>query len=272
MGWEACGDQPCRKRTSKLAVEFGGAQENGTPRHGTAPADHEVAFAHAAQIAHQGEGALVFDLDRLAVGHRQGKARPLQQARRVAQVGEGRDAGAQSAIDLALGRRQRPTKLPEGGAAQQGAEEQSVGFQDARDLDQRARQVVHPVEVHGAQHQVEAAGRKGQELLVGDDGWPARTPREAAAEIGAHQLSNDRALAQCCRDLVAVAAEIEGQRKDAADVRQAVDQPFGDLAFQEIMTLPAARGPFATLAQEGAVEHQQGVGASQGRSFVTVGM
>jgi len=115
------------------------------------------------------------------------------------------------------------------------------------------------VEVHGAQHQVEASGCKGQELLVGDDGRSAGARREAAAEIGAHQLPDDRAFTQCICHLVTMAAEIEAEGKGAAHVVQAVDQPFGDLAFQEIVTLPVTGRALAALAQGGAVEHQQGI-------------
>ena len=117
------------------------------------------------------------------------------------------------------------------------------------------------MEVHGAQNQVEAPGLEGQELLVGDDGRSARARCEATAEIGAHQLPDDRAPAQCVRHLVAMAAEIEAEGKGAAHVVQPVDQPFGDLALQEIVTLPVAGRALAALAQDGAVEHQQGIGA-----------
>ena len=49
---------------------------------------HQVAFAHGAQFSHQCERVVVFDVDGFAVGDRQGKARALQQTRRVAKIGE----------------------------------------------------------------------------------------------------------------------------------------------------------------------------------------
>ena len=96
--------------------------------------------------------------------------------------------------------------------------------------------------------------------LVGNDGLSARPAREATTKIGTDELPNDRTLAQSRRDLVAMAAEVERQRKGAAHVVQTVDQPLGDLALQEIMTLPVAGRALAALTQDGAVKHQQGVG------------
>ena len=74
-------------------------------------------------------------------------------------------------------------------------------------------------------------------------------------------MLDDRPFTQSRGDLVAVAAEVERQGKGAAHVAQPVDQPLGDLALQEVVLLPVAGGALAALAQQGAVEHQQGVGA-----------
>ena len=53
----------------------------------------------------------VGDGDPVDVGDRQGEAGALQQARGVLHVGEGRDAGARAAQDLALGGHQRLAQL-----------------------------------------------------------------------------------------------------------------------------------------------------------------
>ena len=160
------------------------------------------------------ERAFVFDLDRLAVGHRQGKARALQQARGVAQIGERRDARAEAALDLAFRRGQRLAQLPQGGAAQHGAQQQPVGLQDAADLDQGAGQVVDPMQVHRAQHQVEA-------LLPRTAGTPRRPPPPGRARGGQSPRRGRRAPGgptvlrspSADGDFVAMRAEVEGQGK-----------------------------------------------------------
>ena len=273
LGCDSCGAQPCRKSTSKLAatrpvgsgealaVDLRRAQERGPPRQAAPALDHQVALAHGAEVAHQGERIVVLDLDGLAVGHRQGEARALQQARRVAQIGERRDARAQAALDLAFGRGQGLAQLPQRGAAQHGAQQQAVGPQDALDLHQGAGQVVDPMEVHGAHDQVEALGREGQEFLVRHDRRAARQPGEAVAEVGAHQPADGLAVGQCRGELVAVRAEIERMRKGPAHVVEAVDQAARDLALEEGARLPITRSALAPPAQHGAVENQQRVEA-----------
>ena len=150
--------------------------------------------------------------------------------------------------------------MPQRGAAQHGAQEQPIGFQDAGDLDQRTRQVVDPVQAHGAHHQVETPGSEGQGLLVGDQRRPVRTTRKAEAKIGADQAVDRRACAEGRGDFVAVTAKIERQRKATPHVVQPLDQAAGDLALEERSRLPFARGTLAPHAQGVAVEHEQGIG------------
>ena len=225
---------------------------------------HEIAFAHCAELAHQRQRVVVLDVDGLAVRHRQGKARALQQAGRVAQIGERRDTRAEAAFDLALGRAQRLAQLPQRGAAQHRAEEEAVWLQDAADLDQRAGQVVHPMQVHRAQHEIEAGGGERQRFFVGDQRRTVGIAGKAEAEIGAHECSDRLGAPQHFGDLIAMAAEVERQRKGPAHVGQSLDEAARDLALEEGLAIPAARGPFAAQTQHVAVEDQQGIGRRHG--------
>ena len=156
------------------------------------------------------------------------------------------------------------TVLPASPAAQHGAQEQAVGFQDAADLDQRAGQVVDPVERHGAHHQVEAVGGEGQRLLVGHHGGAGGALGERLAEVAADELPDGRPMAEYRGDLVAMAAEIERQVEVPAHVVQPFDEALGNLALEEGLALPAARRAVAPPAQHGAVEDQEGVGSGHG--------
>ena len=269
MGCEAFGaqqeenlearDDPARRQREALAVKLGRAQQGGAPRRLAPALDHQVALAHGAQVAHQGERVLVFDIYRFTVGDRQGEAGALQKAGGVAQVREGRDARAEAAIDLALGSPQRLPQLPQRSAAQHGAQEQSIGLQDATDLDQGAGQVVHPMQAHGAQHEIELRRCERKLLLVGHHGQPPGFAGEAFAQIAADQLLDDFARAERGGDLVAVAAEIERHREGTTDIVQPFDQSLGDLALQEGMPVPVRDSALAPMAQHRAVENQHGV-------------
>ena len=249
------------RRTGKaLIVDLRRPQQGAAPAEAAATLGHQVALAHGAQVAHQGEGARIFDVDRLAVGHRHGEPGALQQASGIAQVRERRDARAEPALDLALGGGKSLAQLPERAAAQHAGEEEPVRLQDAPDLDQRARQIVHPVQAHRAQHEIEGAGRKRQSFLVGDDGGTLRPPRKPQADVRAHQSADGTVRAQGCRDLVAVAAEIEGQRKGAAHIVEPLDDTAGDLPLEESLVAPTKGRTLPPSAQGRAVENQQGIG------------
>ena len=69
-----------------------------------------------------------------------------------------------------------------GGTAQHGPQEQAAGLQDAPDLDQRAGQIIDPMQVHRAQHQLEGARREGQRFLVGDNGRAVGSPGKTQSE------------------------------------------------------------------------------------------
>ena len=120
------------------------------------------------------------------------------------------------------------------------------------------------MQVHRAQHQVEARGGEGQRLLVGDDGRSLGLLRKAQAEIGANQMVDGVRSGEGIGHLVAVTAEIERQRESAAHVGQTLDQPARDLALQERLVAPTARGTLAAQAQHATVEDQKGIGNAHG--------
>ena len=101
------------------------------------------------------------------------------------------------------------------------------GFRMRADLHQGAGQVVDPVQVHGAQHQVEALRREGQELLVGHDGRSAARsrakPRPRSARTSQPTVVRS---AKRRRDLVAVAAEIE-RHAERSGARRPAARPGG---------------------------------------------
>ena len=72
-----------RRLGEPLAIDLGCTYERGAARQSPTAFDHEIAFTHGAQLAHQLERAVILDIDGLAVGHRQREAGALQQARRV---------------------------------------------------------------------------------------------------------------------------------------------------------------------------------------------
>ena len=248
-----------------LAIYLRRFQQSGAVRHAAAAFEDEIALAHGAEVAHQDKRAFVVDLDRLAIGHRQRQTGTLEEAGGVAQIGERRDPGAEAALDLAFGRRQGLAKLPQGFPSQHGAEKQTVRLQDPADLDQRARQIVHPVKRHRTQHQVEGSGRKGQRFLVGDHGWTTRAAGEGEAEIAANEMGDGRPPAERRCDLVAVTAKIERQGEVAAHVIQPFDQSLGDLALEKSLAVPVTRGSVAAMAKHRAVEDQKGIGGGHGR-------
>src|SRR5476651_1553072 len=83
---------------------------------------------------------------------------------------------------------------------------------------------------------------------------------KAEAEIGAYEGADGLRRTNRFGDLIAMAAEVERQRKGPAHVGQSLDEAARDLALEEGLAIPAARGPFAAQAQHVAVEDQQGIG------------
>ncbi len=154
------------------AVDFARARDCIPPRQAAAALDQRVAFAHLAQIAHQGMQVGIRHLDAVAVHHRLLETRALEQAPQIAQIGEGRDARARAAFDFELGLHQRLSQLGQGLAAEQRREQQPAGLQGLAQLNERARQIVGPMQHQIAQHQVEGLGREGQRFGLAGQGRP----------------------------------------------------------------------------------------------------
>ena len=90
----ACGAQPVRVRISKVAamrpsglgeafgVDLGGSGEHRAGQRPAGALDQHAGLAHGPQVGHQRQRVVVAHGDAVDVGHRQGEAGALQQARR----------------------------------------------------------------------------------------------------------------------------------------------------------------------------------------------
>ena len=133
------------------------------PQHGgaagrRAPAlDQNVGRAHAAQIVHQRERAVVAHHDAVDVGDRQRKARALQQRADVAQIGKRRHARRHPAFAFGFGRGKGLPQLGQRIAADHRRQQQPVRPQRAADLCEHAGQVVDEL-------QAQARRRRGRAI------------------------------------------------------------------------------------------------------------
>ena len=206
----------------------------------------------ARRSAKQAERAAIGQRHLLGVGDGQGEAGALQQAGRVAQFREGRDAGGK-------GRRaapSRPRPAPPAGAAAcrdrgatRGTTRPAPG---AADLDQRAGQVVDPMERQARHHQVEAFGREGQEFLVRRHGQPAGARRHPRREVGRDDEGN--AARPQPRRHHAPPAEVERAGEAARRVVQPVEQPVGAILEDGGDPRDGRRRPVAPPAHQTPVE------------------
>ena len=126
-------------------IKRGGPHQGFAAGKGLAPAERGIGLAHCAQIRHQLEGIREIHREKVAVDHRQGEARTLQEPAQITHLGHRRDTGADAACGLAFSLQQGDAKLGQGLAAKQRGQEQAVELQQAPGLQQRARQVVDPV-------------------------------------------------------------------------------------------------------------------------------
>ncbi len=108
------------------------------------------------------------------VGHRQRKARALQQSAELAQIGERRDPRRHAAFHFAFGGGEGLPQLGQRLAAEERREKQSVGFERAANLHENARQIVDELQRQRRDDEIERRVAKRQRLLVGGDGCYVR--------------------------------------------------------------------------------------------------
>ena len=103
-------------------------------------------LAHGAQIGDEPRRLGIAHGDDIAVGRRKCEASALQQVRQILQADERSDAQAGAAGYLGFRRDQRQAQFVQRVAAEQRGEQQAIRAQAAAQLDQRAGQVVDPVQ------------------------------------------------------------------------------------------------------------------------------
>ena len=103
---------------------------------------------------------------RVDVGHGLLEPGPIHQCGSVAQIGKRRHSAARAAQNLCFGGHQGLTQLRQRHAAEKSPQKQASRLQGAPDLDQRADDIVSPVQTQGRDDQVNAAVREGQPLFV----------------------------------------------------------------------------------------------------------
>ena len=125
-----------------FAVDLRHPQHGGAAGRRTPPLDQDIGRSHPPQIGHQRERAVVAHHDAIDVGDRQRKARALQQAAYVAQIGKRQDARRHAAFAFDFRRRKGLPQLGQRIATDHRRQQQPVRLQRAADLRQHAGQVV----------------------------------------------------------------------------------------------------------------------------------
>ena len=158
------------------------------------PAAKDIAAAKHPDLGHQIAGRWIDEREQFRVGDRHGEACPLQQRAIVAEIGEGGDMRARAAGLLSLRREQGLTQLMQGTAAERGAEEEPVRRQRPPDLDQRAGQVVDPMQRQPRDDEIEGCVSERQQILVASD-RRARAEALRASARSRHRSSRRPAAA-----------------------------------------------------------------------------
>ena len=204
------------------------AAGNSTRRRRSAVAQpHGVRLAGRAQVAQQRHRVGVEEPDFLHVGHRQREPGALQQRGAIAQIGKRRYArrGTAGLLRLRLG--QGTAQLRQRAQRRQAGQQQPVRPQRAAQLDQRAGQVVHPVQRQAGDDQVEAGRRERQELLVRRHRRRAVACRHARRQVAAHHVHS--AFAQQRRHHAAP-ADVQRAGEARGGVVQPIEQALGRVA------------------------------------------
>jgi hypothetical protein len=211
-----------------------------------------IRFPRRSQIRQQSERVRIQQTNILDIRHRQHEPRPLQQMRAIAQLRERRDPRRRPARDLRLRLGQCRTQFRQRPQSRQTGQQHPLGPQRLAQLQQRARQVVDPVQRQAGHDQIEAARPKRQALLVRHHAQPAvprRHPRRQIATDHPHPT-----LTQQRRHHPA-SAHIQHIDEPPVGIIHAVQQPFGGIA-QHVRDLShRGGGPFAMQADSAAIEY-----------------
>ncbi len=234
-------------------IEGGGAQQGGAAAKGAAAGGERIGFAHGPQFTHQRECVRVRDGQQVAIDDGQGEPGPLQQAARIAHLHEGGDARADAALDLQFRVGEAGTQFLQRARPRNDGEKQPVRLQGTAQLDERAGEVVHPMQIEGAEDGVEGALAKGQPFLIRDE--PQAGGRQHGRRgVGLHQLRDAAAPGQRLGKDALMRAKREGVREAVRQVVQPVRQPLRGFAHEKIHRAETGCAALTPGAPEGAVK------------------
>ena len=168
---------PTARRREALAVKLEGAGQHRAAQ-APGPVEKGRRLAHGAQVVQQRQRIGIVHRQRVAIGHRQREAGALKQPRGVENVGERRNPRRGAAGHLGLRGDQAGAQLRQRRPAEERAEEHAVGLQGPADLDERAGQVVDPVQRQWRDDQVDGPVLERQALLVDHRARRGRRPRQ----------------------------------------------------------------------------------------------
>ena len=190
--------QPCRRHrrsARRRSRRRAGARRGGAAGGRARPAGWWRPWRGGRRIS--GSSGIVADRVAVLVDHRQREAGALEEGADGADVGEGRDPRRGAAGHLRFGLGEGLAQFVQRLAADERGEEEAVRPQRAANLDERARQVVRPLQGEQRDDEVEACRREGQRLRVADDvgagldepvearrirsTWPTAVRREAVS-------------------------------------------------------------------------------------------
>ena len=143
---------PCQDRASGWAAQAGG---KGVP------------LAHQAQVPHQMPRVAVAHRFGKAVCDRQSKACALQKCAKIADFRHWQNARRQAPRDLGLGHSKTGAQFLQRLAAEQEAEEQTVGHKRVARLHKLAYRIIRPMQPKRMHHKVMAVRSQRKGLIVG---------------------------------------------------------------------------------------------------------
>ncbi len=201
-----------------------------------------------------------------AVAHRQavcvtdrhGETGPLEELASINPVNEGRHSGACAAGDARLRLDQTATQLRQAFPADQRGQKQPVRLQDAAGLYQRARQVIGPVQRHGAGDKVKLRLREGQRFFIRCQRFDVTGVRDMRDHGGGKVAGCDMIhLSRCDQrrgQPASVAAKVERRAEAPVDVGQSFNKSARQAGLEEVKSGKVPGGAIAVASHGSAVK------------------
>ncbi len=128
-----------------------------------------VVFPHGTQVAHQMKGALITDIQRRGIRHRERKARALKQRAKIADLSHRSDARRQTAGHLDFGLSKGRAQFEQGLPAKGQDNAQAVRAQGATALDELAHRIIAPMQTQAVDHQILSRLLQIEDIGIRDD-------------------------------------------------------------------------------------------------------